>query len=71
MKRILLFAVATLLLASCSQKPNTNAIWLWSKYMTEVDLDELVQKDIRNVILHEKAFTAHGVDSTLDFVKQF
>ena len=70
MKRILLFAVAALLLASCSQKPNTNAIWLWSKYMTEVDLDELVQKDIRNVILHEKAFTAHGVDSTLDFVKQ-
>ena len=71
MKRLLIALTALLMLASCqNDKPNTNAFWLWSKYMPEVNIDEMVSKDIKNIILHEKAFTAHGVDSTLAFVKE-
>lgn len=71
MKRLLIAALALFALVSCQkEKPNTNAFWLWSKYMTEVNIDEMVSKDIKNIILHEKAFTAHGVDSTLAFVKE-
>ena len=71
MKRIVLFLALALSLASCRQAPvNTNGIWLWSKYMNMVDLDELASKDIKNVILHEVAFTRHGVDSTLAFIHE-
>lgn len=70
MKKIfiaLLFAVA---LVSCKQAANTNAIWLWSKFMNEVDLDEFHAKAIDNIILHEVAFERHGVDSTLAFIHE-
>ena len=61
-----------LALASCrpAAEPNRNGIWLWSKYMTEADLDEVAAKDIKNVILHEVSFTRHGVDSTLAFIRE-
>ncbi len=70
MKKIfiaLLFAAA---LVSCKQAANTNAIWLWSKFMNEVDLDEFHAKAIDNIILHEVAFERHGVDSTLAFIHE-
>lgn len=73
MKRILLFLLLALTVPACksaAEKPNTNAIWLWSKYMNEVDLQELSDKDIGNIILHEVAFTSHGVDSTVAFVQR-
>lgn len=77
MKRIISFAAVALCLlltSSCrtgtEQEPNRIGIWLWSKYMTEVDLDEMARKDIKNIVLNEKAFEAHGVDSTLAFVKE-
>lgn len=71
MKRILIILAFTLALASCKQAPvNTNGIWLWSKFMNEVDLDDLHAKAIDNIILHEKAFEAHGVDSTLAFIHE-
>ena len=71
MKRLLMCALAVLSVLSCkavAAKPNTNAIWLWSKYMNEVDLEQLAAKDIKNIILHEVAFSAHGVDSTMAFI---
>lgn len=72
MKRILLAAaLAAALLAGCRQAPqtNTNGIWLWSKYMNDVNLDTLQAKGIGNVILHEVAFTKHGEDSTVAFIR--
>lgn len=47
---------------------NTNAVWVWSKYMNEVNLQELKSKGIGNVILHEYSFTSHGEDSTMAFI---
>ena len=71
MKRILIILAFTLALASCKQAPvNTNGIWLWSKFMNEVDLDDLHAKAIDNIILHEVAFEKHGVDSTLAFIHE-
>lgn len=72
MKRILSALLLTTALLSCGQQAETrsnNAVWIWSKYMNEIDLDELKAKDIDNVILHEVAFEKHGVDSTMAFVK--
>ena len=66
---LVVLALFVLVLLACRPAPrNTNGIWLWSKYMTEVDLDELSQKGIRNIILHEVSFKRHGVDSTLAFI---
>ena len=71
MKRILIILAFTLALASCKQAPvNTNGIWLWSKFMNEVSLDDLHAKAIDNIILHEVAFEKHGVDSTLAFIHE-
>ena len=71
MKRFLLIFSVTLALASCKQAPeNTNGIWLWSKFMNEVNLDDLHAKAIDNIILHEVAFEKHGVDSTLAFIHE-
>lgn len=72
MKRILLFGLTILLVCSCSTpgQRSTNGIWLWSKYMNEVNLDTLAAKDIDNIFLHEVAFTSHGTDSTLAFIKE-
>lgn len=56
---------------SCaSQEPESghNGIWLWSRYMNEVDLQELADKGISDIILHEASFTKHGEDSTLAFI---
>ena len=70
MKRLIIFLFAGLLFAACAgTEPSPNGIWLWSKYMNDVDLDEFAAKDIDNIILHEVAFEKHGVDSTLAFVK--
>ena len=73
MKKSLTLILLTLLaLAGCKRaaEPNTNGIWLWSKFMTEVNLDSLAAKDIKNIILHEVSFERHGVDSTLDFIAE-
>ena len=71
MKRIFIFFALVLALASCKQAPvNTNGIWLWSKFMNEVNLDDLHAKAIDNIILHEVAFERHGVDSTLAFIHE-
>ena len=57
MKRIFIFFALVLALASCKQAPvNTNGIWLWSKFMNEVNLDDLHAKAIDNIILQEVAF---------------
>lgn len=71
-----MMAVGLLAMASCATRTvagpdipeNTNGIWLWSKYMNEVDLDELKTKGIGNIILHEVAFERHGEDSTMTFI---
>lgn len=75
-KTLLLIAMAMCLIAVPSSsakkkvsKNNTNAIWVWSKYMTEINLDEMVRKDIGHIVLHEKSFEVHGQDSTLAFIK--
>lgn len=69
MKRIFILVLAAALSVCCTESPrNTNGIWLWSKYMNEVDLQELADKGIGNIILHEKSFEAHGVDSTMAFI---
>ena len=71
MKRIFIFFALVLALASCKQAPvNTNGIWLWSKFMNEVNLDDLHAKAIDNIILHEVAFERHGVDSTMAFIHE-
>ena len=71
-KSLALILLAILALAGCKEaaEPNTNGIWLWSKFMTEVNLDSLAARDIKNIILHEVAFERHGVDSTLDFIAE-
>jgi uncharacterized lipoprotein YddW (UPF0748 family) len=38
--------------------------------MNDVDLDEFVAKDIKNILLNEAAFEKHGVDSTLAFISE-
>lgn len=76
MKKWVLIAIGLLAFASCATQrstgpdipKNTNGIWLWSKYMNEVDLDELKAKGIGNIILHEVAFARHGEDSTMTFI---
>ncbi|MBO4670339.1 MAG: hypothetical protein J5640_00635 [Bacteroidales bacterium] len=72
MKRTVTFICLALALLGCRQaeEPNFNGIWLWSKFMPEVNLDTLAAKDIKNIILHEVSFERHGVDSTLEFVSQ-
>lgn len=73
MKRYITIILALALgLVSCKPvaEPNFNGIWLWSKFMNEVNLDTLASKDIKNIILHEVAFERHGVDSTLAFIKE-
>ena len=73
MKRFIISILAlTLALAACKPEaePNFNGIWLWSKFMPEVNLDTLAAKDIKNIILHEVSFERHGVDSTLDFISE-
>lgn len=71
MKKYFAIALLALSLLACKRvEPNFNGIWLWSKFMNEVDLDEFAAKDIKNIILHEVAFERHGVDSTLAFVKE-
>jgi len=67
--RKLLIGFALFLTFSLSAQTNTNGIWVWSKHMTEVNLDELASKNIGNIILHEVAFEKHGVDSTMAFIK--
>ncbi len=72
LKKVFLFAALAAALISCGRKPvteeNTNGIWLWSKYMNDVDLDTLKAKGIGNIILHEVAFKNHGEDSTMAFI---
>ena len=72
MRRVLPLLAAVLAFASCRPAAESapNGIWLWSKYMPEVNLDEFAAKDINNIILHEVSFTKHGVDSTLDFIHE-
>ena len=72
MKKYILIALALLCLAGCKKaaEPNFNGIWLWSKFMNEVNLDTLAAKDIKNIILHEVSFERHGVDSTLAFIDE-
>ena len=72
MKKLIILALSVIALAACRQipVPNTNGIWLWSKFMNEVDLDEFAAKDIGNIILHEVSFERHGVDSTLAFIEE-
>lgn len=48
---------------------NTNAVWVWSSYMNQVDLQEMKDKNIGNIILHEVSFKNHGEDSTVAFIK--
>ena len=71
LKRVFLLAAIAASIFSCGKKPqeeNTNGIWLWSKYMNDVNLDTLKAKGIGNIILHEVAFINHGEDSTLAFI---
>ena len=73
MKKLLAALSLAALVLSCAHgtpeaDTNTNGIWLWSKYMNEVNLDTLASKDIGNIILHEVAFKNHGEDSTLAFI---
>ncbi len=71
MKKFFAAILLAAALVSCKQAPvNTNGIWLWSKFMNEVDLDELHSKAIDNIILHEVAFERHGMDSTLAFIHE-
>ena len=72
MKKYVIILLAALALAGCKKaaEPNFNGIWLWSKFMNEVNLDSLATKDIKNIILHEVAFERHGVDSTLAFIEE-
>ena len=48
---------------------SNNGIWLWSQYMNTVNLDILAGNDIKHLILHELAFTSHGTESVLAFIK--
>lgn len=75
MKKLLAALSLAALVLSCAHgtpeaDTNTNGIWLWSKYMNEVNLDTLASKDIGNIILHEVAFKNHGEDSTMAFVRR-
>lgn len=69
MKKLLILATLCLSINLAAQS-NTNGIWVWSKHMNEVNLDELKAKNIGNIILHEVAFTKHGVDSTISFIHE-
>ena len=55
--------------APSSGGDSPNGIWLWSQYMNSVNLDILAGNDIRNIILHEVAFTSHGTSSVLSFIE--
>ena len=72
MKRILTAFLAGLCIAGCCRpaEPAPNGVWLWSKFMNEVDLDSLAAKDINHILLNEAAFTKHGVDSTRAFMDE-
>lgn len=52
-----------------SDTASNNGIWLWSQYMKTVNLDIMAGNDIKHLFLHEVAFTSHGTDATLAFVK--
>ena len=69
MKRLFSILSLVFVLFSCKPAVNTNGVWLWSKFMNDIDLDEYASKDIKNIILHELSFERHGVDSTLAFIK--
>ena len=71
MKKYFTILLLALGLAACKpvQEASNNGIWLWSKFMNDVNLDEFAAKDIDNIILHEVSFERHGVDSTLAFVQ--
>lgn len=47
---------------------NRNAIWMWARYMKEVDLDELAAKHIGNIVMHEVAFSNNHVPEVIDFM---
>ena len=55
MKKYILIALSLLCLAGCKKaaEPNFNGIWLWSKFMNEVNLDTLAAKDIKNIIFYK------------------
>lgn len=55
--------------AAVSDTGANTGIWLWSQYMKTVNLDILAGNDIRNIFLHEVAFTNHGTDATVEFVR--
>ncbi len=70
MKRLLYLLAFLAALAACTRTSvSPHGIWLWSKYMNEVDLDSLAARDIDNIILHEVSFEKHGEDSTLAFIR--
>ena len=52
-----------------SETDSNTGIWLWSQYMNTVNLDVLAGNDIKNIFLHEVAFTNHGLSSTLSFIE--
>lgn len=71
MRKILLTTVLLLSVLTLSAKTpkNTNAIWAWSSHMDKIDLQELKDKGIGNIILHDKSFTNHGEEATMAFIK--
>ena len=72
MKRILLTLCIIFpgLCCGAAVPENSNGIWLWSKHMTEVNLDTLAARNIGNVILNEAAFEKHGADSVVSFIRE-
>lgn len=71
MKRLsLIFLLSVVCLAmSARNLKNTNAIWAWSGHMNRIDLQEMKDKGIGNIILHEVSFRKHGEDSTMAFIR--
>lgn len=71
MKRLSLIFLLTIACLAMSARglKNTNGIWVWSSHMNNVDLQELNDKGIGNIILHEVSFRKHGEDSTMAFIR--